>query len=102
MIIFGLSAKIIDVETAVLCDDLKEEIFMDCSPWVNDRGPKDALLLSTCIYGLVQAAQQYQKKIIAILKNIGFRGGDVNPCLMRWDDKAVLYFIPCVSMAILL
>ena len=62
MIIFGLSAKIIDVETAFLYGDLNEEVYMDCPAGMNVTGPEDALLLSKCNYGLVQEAQQYQKK----------------------------------------
>ena len=29
---------------------------------------------------LVQAARQYHKKVCKILREIGFQGGDVDPC----------------------
>ena len=34
-----------------------------------------------CIYGLVQAARQYCKKVVKILKKLGFIGDNVDPCL---------------------
>ena len=46
-----------------------------------DTEPDAALLLNQCIYGLVQAARQYYKKAVAILRKIGFEGGEVDPCL---------------------
>ena len=64
MIIFGFSAKIIDVETVFLYSYLEEEIHMDCLLGMNDTGPEDALLLIKCIYGLIQAARQYHKKLL--------------------------------------
>jgi hypothetical protein len=60
--------------------------------WIATVGPDDALLLTACIYGLVQAARQYYKKIAKILRKIGFSGGEVDPCLfMRKSDKGVVY-----------
>ena len=34
------------------------------------------------LYGLVQAARQWWKKIISELSRIGFIKGDVDPCLL--------------------
>ena len=58
--------------------------------WIQDTGPEDALLLSKGIYGLVSAAWWYHKKIIAILKDIGFKGDDGDPCWMWQNNKAGL------------
>ena len=33
------------------------------------------------MYGLVQAARQWWKKFKAVMKNIGYRPSDVDPCL---------------------
>ena len=41
---------------------------------------KDDVILNKCIYGLIQAVRQYYEKA-KILKNLGFVGGNVNPCL---------------------
>ncbi len=57
-IIYGLSAKIVDVETAFLYGDLDEEIFMNCPKELPHATDQDALKLQKCIYGLVQAARQ--------------------------------------------
>ncbi len=93
----GLSAKIVDVETAFLYGELEEEIYMDCPPGMTETGvdsvgDDDALLLQRCIYGLVQSARQYHKKIVEILRKIGFEGGEVDPCLfMRKSKKGLVY-----------
>ncbi len=87
MILCGYSAKIADVETAFLHGRLEEEIYMDCPPGMTEVGlgdvdhMKDALLLLQSIYGTVQSARQYFKKAVCILKEIGFNGGEVYPCL---------------------
>jgi len=83
MLLFGLEAKIVDVETAFLYGELEEEIFMESPPGMPGTTNDDALLLNKCIYGLVQAARQYHKKMVTILKQIGFKGGDVDPCLYK-------------------
>jgi len=81
MLVWNLDAIIIDVESAFLYGDLDEEIYMD----LPDRmtGFEDeCLLLLKAIYGLVQAARQWHKKLIEVLKKIGFKGGIADPCLM--------------------
>ena len=64
-IILGkLSAKIVDVETAFLHGELEGiEIYTDCPQGLN-AGPDDCLLLIKTIYGLVQLARQFIKKLI--------------------------------------
>jgi len=47
------------------------------------EGSKDkCLLLLKVLYGLVQGAHQWWKEFNAILKNIKFKGGFANSCLM--------------------
>ena len=93
MMYFGLTAKIVDVETAFLYGEIEEEIFMECPPGMKNVTEKNALALLKCIYGLVQAARQYYKKFVAILRKIGFKGGDVDPCLFTRHDKNGHVFI---------
>ena len=50
---------------------------------MKDVTSDDVLALQKCIYGLVQAARQYHKKIVSILKSIGFTGGDMDPHCKR-------------------
>jgi hypothetical protein len=50
------------------------------------------LLIKKSIYGLVQSAHQFYKKLMQSLKNIGFTGGLVDPCLlMHCCDKIIVY-----------
>jgi len=90
MLVWHLSAKIIDVETAFLLGDLDEEIYMLCLE-VHDKD--EVLLLLHSIYGLVQAARQYYKKFISVLRDLGFKGGYPDPCLMTRHSKEGLVFI---------
>ena len=43
----------------------------------------ECLLLLKSIYGLIQAARQWHQKFMEILKKIGFKGGEVDPCLVH-------------------
>ena len=93
MIIFGLQGKLVDVETAFLYGDLKEEVYMDCPEGMVDIAEDEALLLQSTIYGLVQSARQYHKKATSVLKELGFTGGTVDPCLFyRETEKGKVYF----------
>ena len=54
---------------------------------------KHYLLLQSTIYSLVQSARQYYKKATSILKDLGFTGGTVDPCLFyRETEKGKVYF----------
>jgi hypothetical protein len=58
MLVWNLKANIVDVETAFICGDLKEEIFMKI-PEVMDTAMEDCFSLNKKIYGPVQSASQY-------------------------------------------
>ncbi len=58
LIVLGLKAKIVDVDTAFIYGNIEEEIFMECPPGMTDAEEDDVLALNKCIYGLVQAARQ--------------------------------------------
>ncbi|KAL7530325.1 hypothetical protein ACHAWF_005014 [Thalassiosira exigua] len=66
---------------------------MECPPGMRNVTPEDVLALLKCIYGLVQAARQYHKKFVHILtKKLGFKAGEVDPCLLiRRDEKGLVY-----------
>ena len=66
---FGYSAKIVDKETAFLYRDLEEEIYIECSQGISNVKKDKCIILNKCIYGLVQAARQYYKKAVKVLKN---------------------------------
>ena len=90
--IYGFSAKIVDVETAFLHGDLDKEIFMNCPEGLEDTTDQDALKLHECIYGLVQVARQYHKKKVEVLQRIRFEGGNVEPFLYMNRDKHGLIY----------
>ena len=85
-------AKIVDVETALLYVVFKEEIFMECPQGMSDVKKVDCIILNKFIYGLVQAAHQYYKKAVEILKNSSFVGSSVDPCLyVKKTTKDIVY-----------
>ena len=84
MMIDKYDAKIVDVETAFLYGDMEKEVYMTC-PKIHV--PDEVLELSHSIYGLVQAACQYYKKFISVLKKIGFKGGYPDPCLLTRKNE---------------
>ena len=93
MIIFCLTGKIVDAETAFLYGELEEEIYMECPEGLAGASKEDVLLLQKCIYGLVQAARQYHKKAVEILKKIGFSGGEIDPCLFSKKTESGIVIV---------
>jgi len=80
------------VETAFLHGKLEQQIYMEC-PHGLESQPDEVLLLQQTIYGLVQSAREYFKKFIHVLKNIGFIGGTIDPCLMLRRNKSGIVYI---------
>jgi Reverse transcriptase (RNA-dependent DNA polymerase) len=49
------------------------------------------LLLTKTIYGLVQSAREFYKKLISVLKSIGFKENKSDPCLLsKWNQDGIL------------
>ena len=92
MMMMGLKAKIVDIETAFLHGDLEEEIYMDAPEGIGAT-EDEVVKLEQTIYGLVQSVQQFWKKLTNVLKSIGFTGGDVDPCLLFKKTKHSLVLI---------
>ena len=79
-------AQIYDITTAFLYGILEEEIYMrlpDGLEKFQDVDPsEDCLLLDKAIYGLVQAARQFYKKLKKVLvKEMNFEYSKADPCL---------------------
>ena len=65
---------------------------MECPQGISDEGRDDCITLNNCIYGLVQAARQYYKNAVKILKKSWFVGGNVGPCLyVKKIKKGIVY-----------
>jgi hypothetical protein len=74
------------VETAFLHGELREEIYMNVSEGL-DTDSNNVLKLSKTIYGLVQSAREFYKKLISVLKSIGFKENKSDPCLFsKWEQ----------------
>ena len=55
---YGLSAKIVNVETTFLYRDLEEEIYKECPQGMLNVGKDDCIIWKKYIYSLVQAVQR--------------------------------------------
>jgi hypothetical protein len=88
--LWDLQASIVDVETAFLHGNLQEEIYMDVPKGMN-QDDENCLLLKNTIYGLVQSAREFYKKLLSTLKSMGFTENKSDPCLLsRWINGKVI------------
>ena len=77
--------------------DLEHEIYMKIPEWydevINPRVDReDCLILQKAIYGLVQAARQFWKKIVDKMQEGGFKVSETDPCMLyKEDEKWGLY-----------
>jgi hypothetical protein len=52
---------------------------------------KHCLLLTKTIYGLVQSAREFYKKLMATLKSFGFKGNKSDTCLLsKWTQDGII------------
>jgi Reverse transcriptase (RNA-dependent DNA polymerase) len=80
MLTLNLKAKVVDIETAFLHGDLKETIYMEIQKGM-EVSVDECLILNKTIYGLVQSAREFYNKLVSALKDCGFQGTFVDPCL---------------------
>ena len=94
-------SDIIDVETAFLNGNLDEEIYMSLPEglsFIEDfedlNDEEDCVLLVKSLYGLVQAARQFYKKLVEVLVNeLSFEKCLAEPCLlMKKSDLGIVIF----------
>ena len=78
---FRLVAKVINIETNFLYQELEEEIDMEYPLGMKDLSKDDCIILKKCIYGSLQAARQYDNKDAEISKKISFTRGIYDPWL---------------------
>ena len=91
-LMWGLQATLIDVETAFLHGELSEEIYMNSHNGMNIDCNK-CLCLKKTIYGLVQSAREFYKKLICELKDLGFSENKSDPCLLSKRDETGIMMI---------
>ena len=88
----SLKGKVVDIDNAFLNGDLEYEIYMKIpegydeviNPTV-DR--ENCLILQKAIYGLVQAARQFWKKIVDKMQEGGFKLSEADPCMLYKEDE---------------
>jgi Reverse transcriptase (RNA-dependent DNA polymerase) len=96
-LIFCLCSWLLDVQVAFLCGDLDKLIYMFC-PEGLPHEPDEALLLCKALYGLVQAACQFFKKFISIMKAISFEQNPAEPCMLFKTEDSNTFTIIVVHV----
>ena len=81
-----------DIHYAFMNGDLEHEIYMKIPEGydevINQRVDKeDSLILQKAIYGLVQAARQFWKKIVENMQEGGFQLSKADPCMLYREDQ---------------
>ena len=92
MIIENMKGKVVDIDNAFLNGDLEHEIYMKIperyDEVINPRVDKeDCLISQKAIYGLVQAASQFWKKIVDKMQEGGFKLSEADPCMLYKEDE---------------
>ena len=91
MIIEKWDAKIVDIDNAFLNGELEHEIYMtipeEYTECTEQSEANEALKLEKAIYGLVQAAQQFFKKVCNSLLQAKFKASEADPCLAYKEDQ---------------
>ena len=92
MIIENMKGKVIDIDKAFLNGDLELEIYMKIPEGYDEVinpgvDKEDCLILQKAIYGLVQAARQFWKKIVDNRQEGGFQLTDADSCMLYKEDE---------------
>jgi hypothetical protein len=91
MLTWNLKRKIVDIETAFLHGNLKEKIYMKIPKRI-EASENECLILKKTIYGLVQSAREFYKKLVLALKGCGFQGISVDPCLWtKYTENGIVF-----------
>ena len=92
MLIENLMVIVVDIDIAFLNGDLEHEIYMKNPEGYDevinqDVDKEDCLTLQKAIYGLVQAARQFWKKIVDKMQGGSFKLSDADPCMLYKEDE---------------
>ena len=99
MLIENLKGKVVDADNAFLNGDLEHEIRRKIPEGYDevlnqDVDKEDCLILQKAIYGLVQSARQFWKKIVDKMQEGDFQLSEVDPCMLyKEDDKEICIII---------
>ena len=92
MLIENLKEKVVDIDNAFLNGDFEHEIYMKIPEGYDevinkDVDKEDCLIWQKAIYGLVQAARQFWKKIVDKIQEGGFQLSEADPCMLYREMK---------------
>ena len=92
MLIENLKGKVVDIDNAFLNGDLEHEIYMKIPEGYDevlnqDVDKKDCLIYQKAIYGLVQGARQFWKKIVDKMQEGSFQLSEADPCMLYKEDE---------------
>jgi hypothetical protein len=96
MLTWNLTGKIVDIETAFLHGNLIEAIYIEIRKGM-EANENECLILKKTIYGLVQSAREFYKKLVLALKGCGFQGNSVNRAFGRNIRNMELYLLEYTS-----
>ena len=87
-----------NIDNAFLNEDLEHEIYRKIPEGYDevinqDVDKEDCLILQKAIYGLVQAAQQFWKKIVDKMQGGGFQLSQSDPRMLYKEDEKVVCII---------
>ena len=92
LMVWDLSSRVFDVETAFLLGDLEEEIYMQMPKGMKTDG-QECLLLLKSMYGLVQSGRQWYKMWSSIMSKLGFSKSPADPCLFKRGKGSSLLLV---------
>ena len=95
MMVNKWGADIIDIVTAFLCGELLEKIYKKIPQGLNECSKQevfdkeeDCLMFDKALYGLVQEAREFHKKLITIMiTKMKFQKSFSDPCLVYKKDE---------------
>ena len=99
MIIENMKGKVVDIDNAFHNGHLEHEIYMKIPEGYDEVinpgvDKEDRLILKEAIYGLVQAARQFWKKIVDKMQEGGFKLSEADPCMLyKENEKGVCIII---------
>jgi hypothetical protein len=97
----GLAFQQLDVKTAFLNADLKEEVYLSIPQGVNEDKKSKCLKLKKAIYGLKQAPLAWHNRLSTWLLSVGFISSIADPCVFfRLDKCPVWLFIHVDDIAV--
>ena len=86
----GMLIYQMDVVTAFLNGDLKEEIFMQQPPGYVELGKEELVCkLKKLLYGLKQSPRCWNEKLCNHLKSLGFKESGADPCVFIRQGKKI-------------